>query len=168
MSFTRKENIPTVAQWRDAEQTVASLADLQGMAIDSRIADSVVALLALGFKTTASCAGHLDRGKAAPWIDIGVTAKKPKGIIKFRTNNLRAQQRLLALLGTFYQEHFVAADIRLVLIPFGIFGGFTLTNQGSEVQAIFSRAQKRAKLTRFQNEFSALASFVKNRINLKG
>ena len=40
------------------------------MSIDSGIFDLIVTLNALGFPTSASCEGHLDRGVAAPWVDI--------------------------------------------------------------------------------------------------
>lgn len=45
-------------------------ADGLGKGIDVGIFDTVVALNALGFRTTQSCEGHTNRGIAAPWIDI--------------------------------------------------------------------------------------------------
>lgn len=41
-----------------------------GLHIDPEIRDTITALWVLGFKTTSSCAGHLDHGLLAPWIHI--------------------------------------------------------------------------------------------------
>lgn len=50
---------------------VASLTDGLGRRLDSGITELVVALRLHGFRTTASCAGHLDHGLPWPWVRIG-------------------------------------------------------------------------------------------------
>lgn len=57
-------------QWSQVAQQLASVTDSLGMPIDEGIRETVIALNALGIHTIASCEGHLDRGIAAPWVDI--------------------------------------------------------------------------------------------------
>src|SRR5581483_10722391 len=61
----------------EVREQVARLTDALGMPIDDGIFETVVLLNVLGIHTMASCAGHLDHGQAAPWVDIGDPEARP-------------------------------------------------------------------------------------------
>src|ERR1700733_10454342 len=88
--------------WKTAKLNAGRLADRLGRGIDAKIAPAVTALTVYGFKTTASCQGHLGRGEAAPWVDVAVTARplgtaRPEqaAFLARRKRNLSVQGRLL-------------------------------------------------------------------------
>jgi hypothetical protein len=64
------------AAWVKEKQEVESIRDAMGMGIDEGIKEVVIALNLLGFKTAASCEGHVDEntghGLPFPWIDVMV------------------------------------------------------------------------------------------------
>ncbi|MFA7315790.1 MAG: hypothetical protein WC059_03255 [Candidatus Paceibacterota bacterium] len=68
---TEKQNL-----WNSKFKEVEMITDRLGKRIDSNIKESVVAFSALGFNTSGSCEGHLDRGLPYPWIDIDAFDKK--------------------------------------------------------------------------------------------
>jgi len=81
--------------WQDMEKEVGSWVDGLGMPIDPGIKDTVIALNLLGFKTRASCEGHIDRGLSYPWIDFET---KNQEIVNLETkrdeiNNQIAERR---------------------------------------------------------------------------
>jgi hypothetical protein len=57
-------------RWQEVYAHYSQMADKTGRGIDAGILETVVVLNLLGIETTASCEGHLERGQAAPWIDI--------------------------------------------------------------------------------------------------
>jgi hypothetical protein len=59
--------------------------------VDAGIRDTVTALRLLGFRTTASCEGHVDHGRPGPWVDVAFG--KVTG------------HRLTRLLAEFAEEH---------------------------------------------------------------
>ena len=67
---TATANIPKEQYWHEMRLRVAQMTDKLGKRVDAGIAETVVALNALGILTTASCEGHLDHGTGAPWVDI--------------------------------------------------------------------------------------------------
>lgn len=80
-----KERTEKEECWAQIKSKVDRISDRLGLEIDPGIKESVIALWALGFKTSASCQGHLDRGESAPWIGIGESRPKrslEKGSIK--------------------------------------------------------------------------------------
>jgi hypothetical protein len=95
------------------------MADALVKPVDILIRPTVVALRALGFRTTASCDGHLDHGLKAPWVDIGTPPSNLRVALKaagegspeafklksemkrLRHDNLEMQQRLIDLLTIF-------------------------------------------------------------------
>jgi hypothetical protein len=62
--------------WNDMAAQVDTWVDGLGMGIDPEIKNTVIVLNLLGFKTDASCQGHIDRGVPAPWVDF--TVKDPE------------------------------------------------------------------------------------------
>lgn len=57
-------------EWNMLIADFGKIADKTGTSIDDGILETVVALNALSFPTSASCEGHLNWGIAAPWVDI--------------------------------------------------------------------------------------------------
>lgn len=64
------------SNWRAMTAYVDNVGDRLGLPVDEGIKESVVALNVFGINTSGSCEGHLDRGIAAPWIDV--QAKKTR------------------------------------------------------------------------------------------
>jgi hypothetical protein len=155
----------TDPRWQRARRAVAGMVDRLGRRIDVQIAPAVVALRANGFATNASCQGHMNGGEPTPWIDVGVMASEPQRNAKldgrYRRANLKEQRRMLNLLDNFYTEREAPSDVRLVLFPFGLAGGFRLTNQGADVQTALPASQRRAKLRIFRREFREFTTFLK-------
>jgi len=54
--------------WDEVTASMSKVTDKLGMPIDQGIFDTVVALNVLGISTSMSCEGHLNHGRAAPWI----------------------------------------------------------------------------------------------------
>lgn len=65
---TTKENKDS--NWRAMERYVNTIVDKLGLGIDEGINQAVIAMNVLNINTSQSCEGHIDRGIAAPWIDI--------------------------------------------------------------------------------------------------
>ncbi len=73
------------AKWDTISDQFKNTTDGLGLEIDPGIIETVVAFNAFGFKTTASCEGHLDWGTFALWIDLEFT------------ENIEADQKKLEL-----------------------------------------------------------------------
>lgn len=58
------------ASWQEAETILAGVTDQMGQRIDAGILAPVVGLNLLGFRTSASCEGHLNWGCPYPWIEF--------------------------------------------------------------------------------------------------
>jgi hypothetical protein len=56
--------------WQEAEAILARVTDQMGQRIDAGILAPVVGLNLLGFRTSASCEGHLSWGCPYPWIEF--------------------------------------------------------------------------------------------------
>jgi hypothetical protein len=167
-------------RWSRIEILVNHITDRLGLGIDSEIKESVTVLLVLGFITTGSCQGHLNRGNAAPWINIGKRipkeilikkkglrgflneedAEKTKAITK---KNLRNQIRLMKLIYESYGKREVSYDVRLVLNRFGIYGDATLESTGERFQGIRSKEQKEKKLKQYQREMKEFTAFLQKK-----
>jgi hypothetical protein len=64
----RLEDVSVSGTLLSARAEVQGIADVLGMPVDEGIAETVACLRALGFRTSASCEGHLDWGEALPWV----------------------------------------------------------------------------------------------------
>ena len=54
----------------EVQNIVKKITDSLGMPIDNKMIRPLVILNSLGFETSGSCEGHLDRYNTYPWIDI--------------------------------------------------------------------------------------------------
>jgi hypothetical protein len=66
------------AVWQRTEARVNEYRDGLGKRVDEGIKPAVTALNALGFETSGSCEGHMDRASAAPWVDVTVQGTDAK------------------------------------------------------------------------------------------
>ena len=64
--------------WQKMAEEIDHTVDGAGYPIDKKIKEVVIVLNLLGFRTTASCEGHLDHGDCYPWIDIGMEQAIPE------------------------------------------------------------------------------------------
>jgi hypothetical protein len=56
--------------WLEMLDKIERVCDMRGFPIDANIRETVVALNLSGITTSASCEGHSDRGRGAPWITV--------------------------------------------------------------------------------------------------
>jgi hypothetical protein len=56
--------------WLEMLEKIEHVCDALGFPIDTNIRETVVALNLSGMPTSASCEGHTDRGRGAPWITV--------------------------------------------------------------------------------------------------
>lgn len=175
-------------QWQSIVAFVGSLTDARGQPVDPGIREAVAGLLALGFPTDGSCAGHLDHGVTAPWIDIGQNlperffrlfakvglphqpGKPPQVNDVFATypelralyqTNLRRHGSLHLLLHALYRTRLSPQDARLVLRVIGCYGVVRLISHGARLQAQRTPQQREIRLRLYQQEMQAFAAFCK-------
>lgn len=101
---------------QEVQQEVDELVDGLGRPIDAGIKKIVSVLRLIGFHTTASCEGHMDRGLPYPWVQINNN-------VEFSLRDTAEQQAMQALLSEYFQDRFW--DI-MYAAPMGIYGGFRL------------------------------------------
>src|SRR5580692_619243 len=56
--------------WLEKLTEIEHIRDALGFPIDEHIREAIVALNVSGIPTSASCEGHRDRAKGAPWIKV--------------------------------------------------------------------------------------------------
>lgn len=71
-AYAKDSNLTKQEIWDRISDDVDLWVDQLGCPIDSEIKEIVVALNAMGIKTTASCEGHLDHGYAYPWVELEI------------------------------------------------------------------------------------------------
>jgi len=79
--------------WNAKATEVDKWGDGLGLGIDVGIKETVIVLNLLGFKTAASCQGHMDRGVPAPWIDFDLEDSEMNGMQKEFTTFLKELQK---------------------------------------------------------------------------
>ncbi len=85
----KTSTIPSSAKkerWEAMEKEVHSWGDALGMGIDPQIKKTVIVLNLLGFKTTQSCEGHIDRALPYPWVRITTETPEIEKLIKERND----------------------------------------------------------------------------------
>ena len=148
--------------WDEITSKVEGIRDGLGEPVDQGIKETVVALKALGFFTAQSCEGHLDRGVAAPWVDIGFEEIEKDDI------NAESQSLLLLeaakmhnLLEEYYEGADTRHDIRIIIKPY--MGRFRIESAGVFLQDINSEETKKQKLVEYKEEMSEFTSFLKSK-----
>lgn len=57
-------------EWENKKKEIECWSDKQGLGIDEKVKDAVVAFNMVGLPTGESCEGHLDHGYSAPWVGV--------------------------------------------------------------------------------------------------
>ncbi len=175
MGFESPENkhIQKQERWDQVAAEVENIRDRLGKEIDPGIKQAVVALRTLGFKTDASCEGHLNRGHKAPWVDVGMKLKEAheKGeradpeteqrMLEAQKEVLAEQAKLLDFLSEFYENRQVPIRSRLILNFFG--NSARLINQGEGVQGCLTAEEQLQHLNDFRQEMADFTDFLKDR-----
>lgn len=176
--------ITKAQQWEFVAGEVDTWTDALGMPIDENIKELVVALNIYEVPTYQSCEGHLDHGSPFPWIhfnfeipEFEIMQEKMKAFSQqenvseedwkeFHVIRERAQEKTLAMvkpikdqLDLFYTERSVNSDHMIILE--GSMGYFELRANGSYFQYVQGSKEKKAKLSEYQAEMQAFASFLK-------
>src|SRR5215467_2806628 len=161
-------------QWQATMRYFSRVVDRLGTHIDPKIMDTVVAFNVVGIRTVASCAGHLDRAAPYPWIDLepAPIEELSQMIVRLlhagerdapETEQLQHQRRLLyldveqkviALLNAFYQQHQMDYDRHLTIERFAN-GMPRLQSFGAAYQEFRTPEDRTAKLAEYQDEMQA-------------
>jgi hypothetical protein len=116
------------ATWEAGCAEARSYVDGLGRPIDEGILETVVALNLLGFRSTASCEGHLEHGKPFPWIDFELEGTVPEGFAESEAEAGRedlspeakeaACDRLLALMAAYHHKDHLYTRLNALLEVF--------------------------------------------------
>lgn len=156
------------------EAEVNEIADATGRPIDEGIKNAVVSLRLWEFPTRQSCEGHSEDDpeeeseSRTPWIDVEVP--EPKGWKdnekiqeEWKKENLKQQVKMIKSLDAFYKDRNVPFDKKLHLKPMGIYGAFTLENQGAEIIETLPKEEQDKKRETYQQEMNDFANFLKDK-----
>ncbi len=158
---------------RDVNRTVNGL----GMPIDKGIRETIVFLWALGFKTSGSCEGHLDRGLPHPWVDFSVAElfgfRLPYDMNEeerkeYRNKNLEQINRLQKLLDEFYSKRNVEEGFKLCLYEW-TYGDFrlqskeTIEKDREIISEKLDAEPLKKNLERYRKEMKAFTNFLKKK-----
>jgi hypothetical protein len=163
--------------WHKATEDVRQLTDGLGVPVDVDIVHTVAILRLMGFHTTMSCAGHLDRFTGGPYVmfsspaarhylmryrELGdsLNPKSKRLLHKATVLNLRERQRLFVYLAGFYQNRSVSYTQRLIVAGPG-FSHNRLQCQGAELAQIADDATKARLLEDGQAEMHAFTEYLK-------
>jgi hypothetical protein len=165
--------------WKNKRAEVETTADRLGLGVDEKIKESVVAFMAHGFTTSASCEGHLvepgkrEHGLPFPWVDI--YAPEPEGWRdsqgdkqeslnqEWRVKNFEQQKKMMKFFEEFYTNRETPFDARLSFRNIGIYGGFRVQSFGAEMTSILTPEEKKEKLNLYQEEMKDFTLFLKNK-----
>ncbi|HEY4033549.1 MAG TPA: hypothetical protein VGL94_06245 [Ktedonobacteraceae bacterium] len=148
-------------QWDEIAERASRITDKLGMPIDQGILETVIVLNLLGITTKQSCEGHMDHGIPAPWIFFTTPGIDEipdyQGVMQ---KHVKDQQKVLALLDTFYADRHVSQSVRLFVYPRNP-GISNLESQGARCQYIASPEARALKLREYQEEMLAFTAFLK-------
>jgi len=98
-----KANPEKHQKWQEMAETIDRTTDRIGCPIDEKIKEIVIVLNLLGFRTSASCEGHLDEGLCYPWVAFDVEQEgfealdKELNVIHQKIRNLEESEENLEL-----------------------------------------------------------------------
>lgn len=180
-------------QWQQRVNELGHITDALRKPIDLGIFETVVALNLFDIHTTQSCEGHLDRGIAAPWVEVqapetetGKALRKQANQLADTIETLEHEERPDEELAPLYQAlHRLHREIRRpqleeiqnamrVLAEFYqarqvpyerllTIHGNRIESQGAIFQEIISPEERDQKLLDYQQEMQAFTAFLKNK-----
>jgi len=178
LESSEKKFISKQELWNKSAAEIDSVRDRLGKEVDSGIRETIIALCALGFKTTGSCEGHLDHGLKGPWVDFGYYPPEisEKRRVAVRTNQpldpqaerviseisreLQEEQlQLISLLSEFYEHRNVPFDERIILEFHGQ-DRTRILSQGVEIQHARVSSEQEQKLQKYKKEMKEFTEFL--------
>lgn len=172
MTVARKQ-----LKWQKALEDVARITDRLGMPVDAEIIETVAVLYLLGFTTTGSCGGHLDRINEGPFVMlrslkaaelekdlINIPNRDSQEYTKLKNRiaswNFNEQNYLFNLLKSFYLSHKPTSGRMLTLRTIGN-SDIRLNCQGSELAHIETLQEKEHRLALNRAEMLAFTEWLK-------
>jgi hypothetical protein len=166
--------------WTAMESQARSVTDKLGMPIDEGILEAVVVLRLLGFNTTVSCEGHVNRITGGPYVtfeseealryadqanQVDRTHRENKeGYSRLRNlaihHSILQVQKLTPYLDKFYTKRETPFANRLIIRVFPMTYN-CLKCQGAELAYVGDLAKKRDILLKNQLEMQAFTDFLK-------
>lgn len=179
----------TTATWEEAFAEAQQYVDGLGCGIDQGILETVVALNLLGFRSTASCEGHLDHGHAYPWVDFDVDGPLPAGydeaviyhedlspeeqeaaserflamINAYHTEN-HLYTRLTALLDAYYEMHSAIPDEQRLMLWTIHLGWYRLLPASGFQEKAWPEEERADRLAQCQAEMRDVTRYFKERL----
>jgi hypothetical protein len=178
-------------RWQQVVVALETTKDRSGLGIDKGVFETVAALNILDINTKQSCEGHLERGIAAPWIDVevketeGLKALKEQlqramddeeraeqeGVVEEELARLYAERQRLQKEVQIPQlreiqktmQH-LAAFYESRQVPYDrriVMVHGRMQSQGAELQQIASPEIKQQKLQEYQAEMRDFTAFLK-------
>ncbi len=184
----------TQKQWEKILKENLKKADKLGKGIDPGIREVVAVFNALGFKTTASCEGHLDHGVAGPWIDfesevdtekignkaqeiilraqkLSDTGNSRKANILFKKAHLlfkkyeKPHLKERKKMADFLDEFYKNREVDFhTRLHIQGFRHSRLENQGAAYQDIQSPSTCKSNLKKYQKEMKEFSNFLKSKL----
>jgi hypothetical protein len=77
--------------------------------------------------------------------------------------NLKQQQKMIALLADFYKEREAPYDAQLIFDSFNGLGGFRLQSLGAEIMELLTPDEKKQKLELYRKEMADFTNFLKSK-----
>ncbi|MDO8471868.1 MAG: hypothetical protein Q7S64_01785 [bacterium] len=152
-----------LTKWR---AKLAQTTDALGKPIDAGIFDLVLYLNVLGFHTAQSCAGHVDWGEFAPWVEIEPVYNQSTRWFKVKANqdqvekqNLKLHYRFINLLDRFY--HTKKVPYLTTMVTDVAYYSFRLQPVGLARQKVVSTKERRAQLALYQAEIERFTRWLK-------
>lgn len=175
LSLANRDVEVTFAHLNEELEKVSSISDGLGMPVDLKVRRLVAVLRCLGFTTTGSCQGHMTRTTGGPYVMVGSqsgerlqkqwTTLPPNSRAHKQMRrailraNLEERARIEGLLATYYSCRDVPYEQMIIIQNYGP-GGSRLKCLGVEVRETLTAADRRAALTRYQQEFWDFTAFL--------
>lgn len=162
--------------WQQELTETRQITDKLGMEIDPKVVDIVTAMRLLGFQTTASCQGHLERITSGPFVKfespIAVKYFKEAEALREerasyrdklnegRLETWREMQRMYNLIEDFKKTG-VCADSELLVVQYVMNKNIFLKCYGVEFMHLSEVEKRRETLSRYQGVMQAFAEYLK-------
>lgn len=155
---------------QEIKDRVEKITDALGLGIDEKIKDSVIAVKAHDFPTSASCEGHLsdrenDRPFLYPSIDIEAPVEDGWQDNEALQNewsqaNALQRERMQELLDEFYADRELDEEYKLTINPRGIFNAFVLASARHHGEGLRTDEDESLVLARSQKEMQEFTKFL--------
>jgi hypothetical protein len=154
----------------DLRNRLRRVTDGLGAPIDEGILDTVVAMNAVGLRTSQSCQGHRNgRGTLYPWVEVA--PEEPAQPAWWDDDDLsramgqslsRLYLRATELLTEFYQSHPASFEKMLGFSRVG--WGFRIQSHGTEPLDCLERVEQLARADQYVDEMQAFTKFLLDQV----